>query len=518
MVSGAKKDQQSTQSGAILMYIVGTMVILAVLGAAMVSFFGAGTTQTASPNCRERARFVAEGGLRYAVSQLNATNAADVEGNYTMSSGAFDLEIFNEATTSDVQIWNATVTGYACLNSMGSSNYRLQAQVRVSKENGTSTVNDWVLNSPSTIEVPNKGEIKGDVGSKEEVILHNKSIVDGDVISGSDTELINRSQITGSVCSNGSITLHNEAVIYGNATAHGYVEMQNKSTIYGKIIASEYVTLQNQAEAGSSIDAGGEVNVGHNARVAGNIVSGSNVYVYGVAESNVYSYGDVTIDGGDVVQGDVYATGRVFNDGTVGGEIHQFADPDDLPDVEQPAECSSNIEEPPLAEFTAGGSDIFVPWKSDDELDPDVYGDIQTGGKNTLTLHGGGDNYYADSLSIGTQTVLRLDLSAGEIRFFSVGDITLGDKLNILVSTDGTNYMEMENVDDQLAMQVYFETHGNANIFNKSDFFGTLLVANDLSAANGNQLIGGYYALGEMQLGNEIDVTYVPSNYAEENW
>jgi hypothetical protein len=76
----------------------------------------------------------------------------------------------------------------------------------------------------------------------------------------------------------------------------------------------------------------------------------------------------------------------------------------------------------------------------------------------------------------------------------------------------------MDDVDEQLARRVYFESHGSVSIYNKSDFFGTLLVANDLSVNNENKLIGGYYVLGEMQLGNEIDVTYVPSDYAAENW
>jgi hypothetical protein len=258
--------------------------------------------------------------------------------------------------------------------------------------------------------------------------------------------------------------------------------------------------------------------VGHNARVGGDIVSGSNVYVSGVAANNVYSYGDVTIDWGDVVEGDVYAAGRVNNGGTVEGEIHQFVDSDSLPEVKQPAECSSGVKDPSLTEFTAGGSDVNVGWKEDDEFYPGVYGDIQSGGKNTITLHGGNDYYYADSLSIGTQSVLRLDLSGGDITFFSVGDIVLGDSLDILVSTDGTNYTPMDDVDEQLARRVYFESHGSVSIYNKSDFFGTLLVANDLSVNNENKLIGGYYVLGEMQLGNEIDVTYVPSDYAAENW
>ncbi len=131
MVSGAKKDQHSSQSGAVLMYIVGTMVILGVLGAAMVSFFGAGTTQTASPNCQERARFLAEGGLRYAVSQLNAAN--DINGTYSLSNdGNFTVVATEEPGAGD-QAWNLEVTGRSC------NEATKVLQARVSK-NGSSVV------------------------------------------------------------------------------------------------------------------------------------------------------------------------------------------------------------------------------------------------------------------------------------------------------------------------------------------------------------------------------------------
>lgn len=133
MVSGAKKDQHSSQSGAVLMYIVGTMVILAVLGAAMVSFFGAGTTQTASPNCRERARFVAEGGLRYIVSQLNSTNWENLNNTQFNIPDAGNFSVIVAKGTGSSNAWDLNVTGRGCNEAL----VALHAFVSINATNGT---------------------------------------------------------------------------------------------------------------------------------------------------------------------------------------------------------------------------------------------------------------------------------------------------------------------------------------------------------------------------------------------
>jgi cytoskeletal protein CcmA (bactofilin family) len=380
------------------------------------------------------------------------------------------------------------------------------------------------LASKSPISLPHRAHVSGDVTSSDSVTLENDSVVDGDVTSGSDTILKHRVKVYGSVCSNGNLELQHDSEIFGNATAHGYAILNQRSKIYGNLIASDYVELQNDAEVAGNIDAVGTVSIDKRAEVGGRIVSDSDILIDGLVKDDVYSYGNVIVGKKGTVQGSVYSAGYVSHPGAVEGSIYEGMDPDDLPSVSEPKNCTSEIMFPELnSPCTGEGVNEPVDNDEDVSLSPGTYGNISVKGGYIITLHDGVDYYCVDSLDMGNNSILRLDLSGGEeegITFFSANGIGIKNDFNIQVSEDGSEYVDIEDADEQLARRVYFEAHEDVTIGNNGEFFGTLLVGGSLDVGqNGAVVIGAFYVLGEsVDLGNDIDMTYVPSNYASEHW
>jgi Tfp pilus assembly protein PilX len=58
----------SDQKGNILVYLIVVILIFGVLGVSLVSMFTTATGSSATPNDAKRARFIAESGIRYALS------------------------------------------------------------------------------------------------------------------------------------------------------------------------------------------------------------------------------------------------------------------------------------------------------------------------------------------------------------------------------------------------------------------------------------------------------------------
>ncbi len=71
-----KATTMSHPKGNILVYLVVVLLIFGVLGVSLVSLFTTATGSSATPNDAKRARFIAESGIRYALSEIR--NSADV--------------------------------------------------------------------------------------------------------------------------------------------------------------------------------------------------------------------------------------------------------------------------------------------------------------------------------------------------------------------------------------------------------------------------------------------------------
>ncbi|MCF8079435.1 MAG: PQQ-binding-like beta-propeller repeat protein [Desulfobacterales bacterium] len=93
----------SQNNGSVLIYIIVVMMVFGLLGAAMVAMFSSATMMsTGTPNSARQARYLAESGMRYAISKIRNEGYDAIEDlndkeKYTLSeSGEFDLNIFGK--------------------------------------------------------------------------------------------------------------------------------------------------------------------------------------------------------------------------------------------------------------------------------------------------------------------------------------------------------------------------------------------------------------------------------------
>lgn len=66
--------REKNRSGAVLLFIIITMIIMAVLGAAMVSIYSSSTVSQANPNQLRRAYYMAESGLRWVMGEVRTVH------------------------------------------------------------------------------------------------------------------------------------------------------------------------------------------------------------------------------------------------------------------------------------------------------------------------------------------------------------------------------------------------------------------------------------------------------------
>jgi hypothetical protein len=111
-----------------------------------------------------------------------------------------------------------------------------------------------------------------------------------------------------------------------------------------------------------------------------------------------------------------------------------------------------------------------------------------------------------------------LDLSGTyDIRIFVDGDILIGSDIDILVSTDGSNYQLMSDasVDQSLAARIYWETRGDFSLGSTS-WFGTVYTPNGfLGVGNKSYLVGQFYSGGGHSFQGST-IVHVPANYFAE--
>ena len=116
------KTVLGNRQGSMLVYLVLVIVVLGLLGAVMLSLYNVATLSSSMPNAAIDARYMAESGIRYALSELrNAAPAnkaatrvtllAEASNPYTPAAGGGSFRISNIVSTPPKVI--ITVTGLA---------------------------------------------------------------------------------------------------------------------------------------------------------------------------------------------------------------------------------------------------------------------------------------------------------------------------------------------------------------------------------------------------------------------
>lgn len=110
----------SNSRGTLLVYLIVVLLIFGVLGVTLVSLFTTATTSSATPNDAKRARYLAESGIRYALSRIRNSNFND---NFIQSlnslthtlkddKGSFEINVFSpgfEYTSNAGLVYTLTV-------------------------------------------------------------------------------------------------------------------------------------------------------------------------------------------------------------------------------------------------------------------------------------------------------------------------------------------------------------------------------------------------------------------------
>ncbi|UCZ56881.1 hypothetical protein LGV61_01010 [Desulfurispirillum indicum] len=398
----------------------------------------------------------------------------------------------------------------------------------------------------ATMNVINQNTVEGSVHSYR-VQLGNQAEVSGDVIAIENVTLGNQSNVGGGICTYGNVTLENHTSVGKDIHSHGNVILgANHSVAHASVYAAGDVSLLNGAQIMGDIHAGGNVNLGSNITVHGNIYAGGNVTFTssnGVVKGNVHSGGNLVFQYRCTIEGSVWVAGSISasssesvinGNATAGGSINMgwqgqvkgvaTANAVDIPITppQAPVYC------PPLCtpkhkEFEVGTQNLRAIWQQDITIPPGSYGDLQLGGRNKVFLSAG--TYIFNAIQSGTQPSLYFDLSAGDVTIFVKGNVSFGDQLSVHVKTGSGGHESLtqgNNLRQHLkpyAAQVYLEALGNFSMSNQNEWFGTIFIKNNISFSNQNLLVGAYLSSdGIVSTANQMEVAYVPSNYALSNW
>ncbi len=92
--------------------------------------------------------------------------------------------------------------------------------------------------------------------------------------------------------------------------------------------------------------------------------------------------------------------------------------------------------------------------------------------------------------------------------------------MNIYVITEDDKPQKMKDADPEIAKRIYWETHGSFFQGSNSEWFGTVLAQDNVWFDSDNmRLIGAAASVkGTVSMGHSAEVTYMPANYAVENW
>ena len=206
---------------------------------------------------------------------------------------------------------------------------------------------------------------------------------------------------------------------------------------------------------------------------------------------------DVSIGNGADVTGNVaYGRDIVYTAGDIQGSVAQQAD------------SVSAVPLPPATTFSHGDTDVSET--GDLELQPGAYGDVvHRGLYKTIHLYSG--DYYLRSLDVEITAYLHLHPDDGPINVFVARDMDMTQITDVSVNDEpvaATN----QNLNRNLARNVYFETHGDASLGRLFDpFFGTVYAPNGSVTLGLNDMFGSIIA-GHEVIG-EVYLDHYPSTY-----
>lgn len=518
------------RKGGALISMIAVMLILGIMGVSVIAFTRTSEHSYMSANAGSRAYYLAESGLRYA-QQIYCGEDGWLHGRertLTLQGGEF-VHIIRLGN-------NFWATATVDVGSAKEARARVPMPLSLcGQDPNENPPDEFAVFGDTAINLGTTTLIEGDVAITGDTV-DLKGIVDGNIFAGDITTTASSSAVvTGSIVSSGLVDLKTGTVTGDIHSASGISLGSTESSVFGGwLFSNGSIDVGGSAQVHGHIHScGGDVTLSGSAtigrptdpvevRATGDIHLGGSTTIYG----DVHAGGTITV-GGTIV-GNAYAAGNILSSGSVSGTAVELSptyvkDPicPDLGDLE-------DLELPATTEFTAGGTDVTVPAGSAGSTThhlvvPGTYGDLsspnnQSGNTNVYLAAGAADHgvYYFDSVTFGRDTALYLNLSGTyDIRVFVVGDIAIGREIEVFVSTDGTTYTAITDpgIDPEIAARVYWESHGNFDLGQTSNWFGTVYTTvGSLSVGSGSYLIGSYYSGGGHTI-TASTVVHVAPNY-----
>lgn len=282
------------------------------------------------------------------------------------------------------------------------------------------------------------------VGSNGSVVIgQNGSLGDGDdaiiLTGGGAYSGAAGGNYVGDIIFSGTVSLGQNSVVTGSIHSGGAVSTNAGVKVSGDVIASENIVLGANNQIGGNVHAGGKVTTAQNTAIGGTASAGSTV--------------------------------SLGNNATAGAIVNGAAAPTPVaPPV---------ITMPGAHAFTAGGDSHHVNANSSLSLLADSYGAVSLASSGSLGLSSG--EYFFDSMMFGANGTLELDLGLGGIVINIVGDLSIGANFDIVL-LDGN------------PADVLFEVHGDVNVGQNVDWFGTLFAPDSkIAFGAGANITGALY-------------------------
>ncbi len=514
--------------GGVLVSILGAMLLMSVLGASIIELTRDAANSQVGANESGQAYFLAESGLRYAqqiycsedwphgrVRSLSFLDNGQVE--VLRNAGNF----FALATVDAGTAKEARAQGIMPLSQCGAGapsdpilRVAMMADQAVKIEDDTAIEGDVVaLNEDVEIMGTVVGSIFGD-----KVVVKNDGTITGDIYSSESVEVKNVT-MTGDIHASGTITIESsDGEVNGWLFSNDTVEVSGGAEVNGSIYTcGGDVYVSGSSSVGSVSDpieirASGSVYMSGSAVVVGSVYASESVDLQGGAriEGSAYAGNNVSVAGGATVTGDSFSNASNY-----------------LKEVICPNLATTNsLELPDATVFSAGGSDINLPKGSNSSptyytVSPGSYDKLKTKNNSEYThLYFGTGNYYFEEVDLGRDLHLYLDLSgSGDVRLFVVDQIDIEKRLEVFVSTDGSNYQSMtsSDVDPSLAARVFWESHDKFQLKKESEWFGTVFTPyDDLKVYQDSLLIGSFISGNNNELKDSTIIQVAPNYFNEE--
>lgn len=463
----------SSQRGSALLWVIGSIIVLGLIGTAVSQF-------TTSANFGILANNRQAAGYYAALSGLNYAKTLDATAFEAILAGTGSQQTYTLAdTTQFTLIVSAASAGAYPVKSIGTVN------------NGSSLEANAILTASITPVAPPPTTWGG-----------------GDYVisTGGDLSLPQSAKINGSVAGN-SLTLSQYADVSGNVISDTSANLGQYANVGGYVCAAAGDVVLNQyAEVAKDVSANGKISVGQ----------------YAIAHQNAYATGSISMS--------QYA--KIMLTGQAGGGINraQYDFIGTPLTYTMPTVTCPETAAPIAPVITATGTANVPASSASSPIPPGQYKAWSTGQHGTAYLTSG--TYTFPSIQYNQYMDLYLDASSGNpLTILASGAITTGQYTTVHIKTANTagQYLTIAQIEATTAATktkihadaalIYMGSGTSMQWSQYGSWFGTLYAKTALSTGQYFYMVGALACPGSLSISSSMEIyEYVLADYAKNNW